>query len=72
VAELKDTAARHLSSKEVKKKGLITDHFSLAPGLAAARLEQKHVAEAIEKQINAGGVGMVPIEKEDNVGHFVF
>ncbi|KAL3801153.1 hypothetical protein ACHAWO_002724 [Cyclotella atomus] len=72
VAELKDTAARHLSSKDVKKKGRITDHFSLAPGLAAARLEQKHVAEAIEKQIKAGGVGTVPIEKEDNVGCFVF
>ena len=72
VSELKESASKHLNSKEVKKKGLITDHFGLAKGIAAARLEQKHVTEALEKQVKDGGVGYVPTEKEDNIGRFVF
>ncbi|KAL3798647.1 hypothetical protein ACHAWO_003199 [Cyclotella atomus] len=50
VSELKESASKHLNSKEVKKKGLITDHFGLAKGIAAARLEQKHVTEALESK----------------------
>ena len=72
VSELKEKANKHLNSKEVKRKGLITDHFCLAKGIAAARLEQKHVMEALEKQVKEGSVGFVPTEKEDNIGRFVF
>ena len=72
VSELKEKSNNHMNSKEVKKKGLITDHFGLAKGIAAARLEQRHVVEAMEKQVKEGSVGFVPTEKEDNVGRFVF
>jgi hypothetical protein len=61
VAKLKSATARHLASKALLL--VLPLHMSL---------EQKHVAEAMEKQIKAGSVGMVPIEKEDNVGHFFF
>lgn len=72
VSELKEKTNKHMNSKEVKKKGLITDHFGLAKGIAAARLEQRHVIEAMEKQVKEGSFGFVPTEKDDNVGRFVF
>lgn len=72
VEELRAAASRELKSKNVRRKGLITDHFDKVQGLTAARLEQEHVAKAIAEQIKSGGFGHVPEQKDDNIGRFVF
>ena len=48
------------------------DHFGVHQEIASARRDVQSINEKLAKALEHGAVGWIPMEKEDNIGRFIF